>query len=767
MKYIKNKSKKMQSGGFSFGFGNTGNLDRFSNLFDTTSFGAGNTNSILSNLGDGGQEQLGGLLGQLLGLQLDDRDVNQTDPFKNLNQYRVSPSIGFEKGGIVNTTGYLKGAKTNKNPFNLIPSSNITTKNMIGDIFAIPLLGNGGFGKGMILKPNSGDYNFGSGVSSVLELPMFAKGGRVSGLLKKHGLSGVNKPKKTPKHPTKSHVVLAKEGDKTKLIRFGQQGVSGSPKKEGESKKSAARRKSFKARHAKNIKKGKMSAAYWSDVFKWANGGFVQKFQQGGFANNPIAMIPIQTEKGEVMFLQDNLSLVNVKAKDLHKNMDKDRITDIVPEGTYIFSDDKKQILSKKKAEKIELGMRQTPYNEFASSAEPEILDLATLFPRKKNKATPADLVRKVKRDFEIVDRDDIFTTRANDENRVGRLPYIQGIIQMAESKKGNDVSFGTPQFQEGGLASILGGLGPVLQGAGAISNIFGNIQNRRRANQMLQDNIFDINNTAQQQAGLQSLGTGFGIASLLGQDTNVQAPQLSSAFINQIQTQVPQGVLDFERSRINQTLNPLTRNVFSNTDSFQRAVNSLSPSVSGAANAISGLASRNFADRLNRTTSVMQQRNNLLNQQIGLDTNAVNSSRLNRNKVLSQVGGLGAGLGTNLANIEGNRVSNLLAARGANFSAQAKLSNQLSQSLFNAGSALSLINPSQTGQVANNGVSPLSGINPNAVPSQFQQSNIPFGPNVNGISNYQFGQGQVGNLFNNPLGGGGFNANRYSLYPY
>ena len=87
--------------------------------------------------------------------------------------------------------------------------------------------------------------------------------------LNRAGVSGYNKPKKTPKHPTKSHVVVAKQGDKIKTIRFGQQGVSGSPPKANESKASAARRQSFKARHAKNIAKGKMSAAYWSDKVKW------------------------------------------------------------------------------------------------------------------------------------------------------------------------------------------------------------------------------------------------------------------------------------------------------------------------------------------------------------------------------------------------------------------------------------------------------------------------------------------------------------------
>ena len=88
-------------------------------------------------------------------------------------------------------------------------------------------------------------------------------------ILERIGVEGYNKPKRTPSHPTKSHVVVAKEGDQVKTIRFGQQGVSGSPAKEGESAADKARRKSFKARHAKNIAKGKLSAAYWSNKVKW------------------------------------------------------------------------------------------------------------------------------------------------------------------------------------------------------------------------------------------------------------------------------------------------------------------------------------------------------------------------------------------------------------------------------------------------------------------------------------------------------------------
>jgi len=80
--------------------------------------------------------------------------------------------------------------------------------------------------------------------------------------LERAGVEGFNKPKKTPSHPTKSHVVVAKSGDEVKLIRFGQQGVK--------TNQTAGQREAFKSRHAKNIAKGKMSAAYWADKVKWS-----------------------------------------------------------------------------------------------------------------------------------------------------------------------------------------------------------------------------------------------------------------------------------------------------------------------------------------------------------------------------------------------------------------------------------------------------------------------------------------------------------------
>ena len=98
-----------------------------------------------------------------------------------------------------------------------------------------------------------------------------SKARKHAALMERLGVSGYNKPKRTPNHPTKSHVVLAKEGDRVKTIRFGQQGAStaGAPKA-GESERMKKKRASFKARHRRNIAKGKMSAAFWADEVKWS-----------------------------------------------------------------------------------------------------------------------------------------------------------------------------------------------------------------------------------------------------------------------------------------------------------------------------------------------------------------------------------------------------------------------------------------------------------------------------------------------------------------
>ena len=139
--------------------------------------------------------------------------------------------------------------------------------------------------------------------------------------LKRAGVSGFNKPKRTPGHKTKSHIVVAKEGDKIKTIRFGQKGAetAGKPKA-GESARMKAKRKSFKARHGKNIKKGKMSAAYWADKVKWQN-----KMPQLGSNEKPVLMSS-KKNKGRLYKPSDggkgSAPRVNIHSKTYRDNWD-------------------------------------------------------------------------------------------------------------------------------------------------------------------------------------------------------------------------------------------------------------------------------------------------------------------------------------------------------------------------------------------------------------------------------------------------------------
>ena len=127
--------------------------------------------------------------------------------------------------------------------------------------------------KGYVAKANERNRKKRSGSNSSARKtnsPSSSTAKKSASAVKRAGVSGVNKPKRTPSHPKKSHIVVAKEGSKVKTIRFGEQGAStaGKPKK-GESERMKKKRASFKARHRKNIAKGKMSAAYWADKVKW------------------------------------------------------------------------------------------------------------------------------------------------------------------------------------------------------------------------------------------------------------------------------------------------------------------------------------------------------------------------------------------------------------------------------------------------------------------------------------------------------------------
>lgn len=202
----------------------------------------------------------------------------------------------FKNGGEMNQQSL--GYKDNS-PYKNLPFQDFNTNTLTMDGVSRPILAMPDRGQPQIMLPNSGIYQFPL-ANTIREIPIAMQGGESSYIeemkeggmpdrYKSLGFSKVNTPKRTPGHGSKSHAVVVKDDGNYKLIRFGQKGVSGSPKKEGESETDANRRKSFKARHASNIAKGKTSAAYWANKVKWEDGGSIQRklFQNGGESNEP------------------------------------------------------------------------------------------------------------------------------------------------------------------------------------------------------------------------------------------------------------------------------------------------------------------------------------------------------------------------------------------------------------------------------------------------------------------------------------------------
>lgn len=273
----------------------------------------------------------------------------------------VSGFHGFQKGGLINTTGYTPGTPSMNNPYNIIPSSNITMQNT-----PFPILGIANTGEHKVMMPGN-NYKF-SNADYVAEVPL----NKYGGILKK----------------------------------------------------------------------------------KYQAGGDVQS-QEPLFS-------AVQTEKGEFIGSETG-DILPVKAKKRHKNMDDDEVTDILPEGSFIFSRTKSSTIDKNKKIKgidlneINLGYTPIKYSETESTPAPEEIKFLDFID--KNKFTPADLAKKLQKEYKITDRGDAFANLSNEHNKMSRIPYLDIIKQINELKKNKD-----NKYQYGGMvynhsAKIINGL--------------------------------------------------------------------------------------------------------------------------------------------------------------------------------------------------------------------------------------------------------------------------------------------------------------------
>lgn len=543
----------------------------------------------------------------------------QIDPFKNLNQFQVNPTQGFALGGMI------EGIK----------------------------------------KEGSGEYNFSKEGAKHL---------RLGGLINETGYTKGSSTENNPINIIPGGLITSDGIEKPLILYPIKNGELGIP----QLMKPNTGMVEFEGAEAVM----EIPADGLGNVPQRMRGGF----QLGGTAEAGGEQAPqfvgIQTEKGEEIVHLD-ASITSVKAKDMHEDMDDDRVTDIVPEGTYIASDHESMKLDKEDAEEVEVGTIITPYDEWGYTAEPEKINLAELFKGKKE-VTPADLVRKVKGNFKVTDRDDYFSQAANDENRMGRLPYLAGIIELAEDKReGTSVD----KFIKGGKVKPTKAQLGLIVGAGA--SLLTGFLNKRAANRAARANTAALNAATAKQQQLQTEGTQARLAGLFAQNPNVSAPTLNSSFLNQIPTNTPLGLTDFNNARVNQSGNALTQAAFGNTGSFQRAINSVQPSAAARANQISANALANFADRQNRERDVLLQRGQIANQQAGMDNTAYNSTIRNTNNILNEGGRNLQGLNNAFTTIEGNRFNSQTAINNQNVQNQVAQNSQIASSIGQLGAGL------------------------------------------------------------------------------
>jgi hypothetical protein len=458
---------------------------------------------------------------------------------------------------------------------------------------------------------------------------------------------------------------------------------------------------------------GILNPSKMDKIGKYHYGGYVNNEPVGNYdtvserisryvGGDPQQLAPVQTESGgkgkEEMIILPSLDILPVNATMRHSKMQDDEVTDLLPENSYIASQFGFNLKREEAANIVtEVGVK--PYNIFGGNSVPLEQTLASMFDKKEQ--SPSDVVRNIKKKFEIVDGNDPFTLAANDENRLNSLPYLQGVIIMSEEEKkrkakSNTKGDGKIQVEEGAgtypeldpsqvfanggrvmrsnntqnafLGALIGG--GLLQGASALYGLYNSGKEKKEIKRIQAINEKDIDNLAEKQSANNAMGAGVGIASILAQDTKIEGPQLEIQRLLQRQSQLSPDLIN---GMSNQYFNSAPiQDAFSNTGNFQRGVAAGALNFGQAQANANQLQYNNAAQGLERSNKFSAEIQNIINQQKGIDTSTANQNRAARNSQLSGLGGIGMGYFNTDSNIQGAQTNAQIANRGT---AQAALS--------------------------------------------------------------------------------------------
>lgn len=419
-------------------------------------------------------------------------------------------------------------------------------------------------------------------------------------------------------------------------------------------------------------------------------------FQEGGQG-----AIGAQLEKGE-LFITPNVDIMDTAATELHKDMDKDKVTDILGGGDYVISDMDSKTITRKEAEKHSFGMGGMLYEEGEIADQPIETKAADIFKEGEDEVKMTEYLKRVRKRFTIRDSDtpDIFQKKTNAANRKSRIPYVTFVADMNEQKKkdGKDSSgyaadyenrFETaistnanPHVEDGEYAAMPhssqevptmqegGGIDPVSMALSGIQGLMGvftgigqlgsNRRNYRDSLRFLQQDRADINRLAGTQSTYSGLGTAVGLAGIAGQDPTVEAPQYDTTQLDAQIRRTPRNLFDLQASRLVASSKPFLDQLFANSGSFGAAVNAYGPTAAAQASSMATLGAGQVERDINLENTYRLQKQGYADKQMLGEVGARNATRGNANQLIAGAAGqLQAGVGQQ-GEIQSNKLNAL-----------------------------------------------------------------------------------------------------------
>lgn len=441
----------------------------------------------------------------------------------------------------------------------------------------------------------------------------------------------------------------------------------------------------------------------------------IPMYQMGNGPAQEMPPMAVQLEEGEV-FSTPELDIIDTNAREKHKQMDKDLITDIMGPENYVFSADPRMTVSRKRAEDVSLGLSAVKYEEGEIGEMPVEITAADIMDEKVEKMIIADYVKAIRRKYPISDREDVFARKTNEANKGSRLPYMAAATLFNEEKRtkgkapmsgfvsnyenrfdksytsmaGIDVDAadegevgamgvmpgptvqptkaGPPEIPKGQEGLDFAGIGSLANLAGQIFGVFTNASNRKTARRALQNDVPNIDKLARTQGTYSDLAYGAQAAGLM-QDPTVDAPQYDTTQLDARRRNVSPSLFQLAAARAMAGNRPFLDAAFANSGDFATAVNAYSSVQAPALGMLADLGMREVETNLGLENTYRDMKQNLGERQELADVTARNATRTNANRLTGAMGQTMAGAIGSRGKIEASRQN----AHRANAFAQAQ----------------------------------------------------------------------------------------------